>query len=196
MNDPQHHNQSRSINELIRQSQLGDLTAFRSLVDSHQKYLYALAFRILRREDDANDIVQESFIRIWKNLSRYRPGVKFTTWIYSITVHLCYDRIKMDARRHMTISSFDENDGENRRDPTADPQSVLEGRDLCDRILSAAVKLPPMERLVFHLRDIQDFTIEEISELAGMSAASVRTNLCYARKRLRAMVHQLQRDGI
>jgi RNA polymerase sigma-70 factor (ECF subfamily) len=196
MNDPEQHSQSRSSSELIRKSQQGNLLAFRSIVETHQSYLYALAFRLLRQEDDARDIVQESFIRIWKNLPRYRPEIKFTTWIYTITVHLCYDRIKMDARRHKAFVSYTDPDGHELRDPAADPQTELEGRDFCDRILSAASNLPPMERLVFHLRDIQDFTIEEISAMAGISAGAVRTNLCYARKRLRAVVKQLQRNGI
>ena len=71
-----------------------------------------------------------------------------------------------------------------------DLQQAAENVDLSERILSAAKKLPPVQNLVFHLRDVQDFSIEEISEIAGISAGSVKTNLCYARKRLRiAMIH-------
>ena len=196
MNTPEQTNQVRNTGELIRQCRHGDLHAFRLLVESHESYLYALAFRILRQEDDARDVVQESFIRIWKKLPQYMPEVKFTTWIYTITVHLCYDRIKMDARRHTNIIRDQDPEQSDRADPSEDPQKETEERDLCARILSAATKLPPMERLVFHLRDIQDFTIEEIASIAGISPGTVRTNLCYARKRLRAVVRQLEGNGI
>ena len=85
--------------EIIERSRRGEREAFRVLVEHHQSYAFALAFRLVCDEDAAKDIVQESFIRVWKHLSEYRPTVKFTTWLYRIVVNLSYDRLKTDRRR-------------------------------------------------------------------------------------------------
>ena len=159
-------------------------------MESQQQYAYALAFRLLHDEDDAKDVVQEAFIRVWNNLARYTPEVKFTTWLYKIVVNLCYDRIKMEARRRTLFGYVSRLLNRDDIPDGNDLQQAAENVDLSERILSAAKKLPPVQNLVFHLRDVQDFSIEEISEIAGISAGSVKTNLCYARKRLRiAMIH-------
>ena len=174
----------------------GDRTAFQSLMESQQSFAYALAFRLLRDEENAKDIVQEAFIRAWKHLGRYRPEVKFTTWLYKIVVNLCYDRLKVDTRRRNVFgvfgARFDQADIPDRREL----QEEVEHTDLCNHILRFAKRLPPKENLVFHLRDVLDFSIEEIAEIAGISVGSVKTNLCYARKRIRIAVTRMQeREG-
>ena len=84
-----------STETIIERSRGGDGEAFRLLVKAHQGYAYALAFRLVCDDEAAKDVVQESFIRIWKHLPEYRPTVKFTTWMYRIVVNLSYDRLKM-----------------------------------------------------------------------------------------------------
>jgi RNA polymerase sigma-70 factor (ECF subfamily) len=154
-------------------------------MQAHQRYAYALAFRLLHDDDRAKDAVQEAFIQVWKKLSTYRPEIKFNTWLYKIVVHRCYDRMKMEARKR---SAFGFLVGLITPDDIAAEHDVhreLEQSDMRQHILEAAKKLPPRERLVFHLRDLQDFTIAETAEYAGISAAAVKTNLHYARKRIR-----------
>ena len=183
---------SISADELVRKSLEGDLGSFRLLMESHEHYCFVLALRLLHDEDDVKDIVQDAFIRVWNNLAAYRPEVKFTTWLYKIVVNLCYDKMKMERRRKNVfgylvgvISPGDVPD-------SRDLQTEIEHTDLRDHILAAARRLPPMENLVFHLRDVQDFSIQEIAEIAGISIGSVKTNLCYARKRLRIAVTKMQ----
>jgi len=183
-----------AVSELVRQSSRGDRSAFRRLMESHERYAYALAFRLLREEDASREIVLEAFIRVWNNLDRFRPEVKFTTWLYKIVVNLCYDRMKMDARRHTLIGRLSPGTDAQEIAGGNDPHAELERRELRDCILVAARKLPPMERLIFHLRDLQDFTVEETSAIAGVSIASVKTNLCYARKRLRLALAAAQKE--
>jgi RNA polymerase sigma-70 factor, ECF subfamily len=186
------HQKDISIPDLVTQSQNGNLPAFRLLMDSQKQYAYAVAFRLLHDEENASDVVQEAFIRVWNNLGRYRKEIKFTTWLYKIVVNLCYDKIKMESRRKnifRTAGEFShcEDVADNR-----DLHSELEQRDLSACVLSESKKLPPKEYLVFHLRDIHDFSIEEIAEIAGMSVGSVKTNLCYARRRVRNAMYRLQ----
>ena len=178
------------IHELVRRSVGGDLGAFRSLLESQERYAYALAFKLLHDEEEVKDVVQEAFIRVWNNLARYRPQVRFTTWLYKIVVNLCYDRMKMESRRK---NIFGYSAGWFASDEIADGGDIheeIEKRDLREFILSAAKKLPPMERLIFHLRDVQDCSVEETAEIAGISIGSVKTNLCYARKRIRLTINE------
>jgi RNA polymerase sigma-70 factor (ECF subfamily) len=181
-----------SLSELITQSQAGNLPAFRSLMDSQKQYAYAVAFRLLRHEENANDIVQEAFIRVWNNLGRYRREVKFTTWLYKIVVNLCYDKIKMESRQKKIFGRFGDDPHTTDIADTRNLHDTIETNDLTAHILSESKRLPPKEYLVFCLRDIQDFSIEEIAEVAGMSIGSVKTNLCYARRRVRNAINRLQ----
>jgi len=180
-----------SLPELIARSQNGNLQAFRSLMESQKQYAYAVAFRLLHDEENVNDVVQEAFIRVWNNLGRYRKEVKFTTWLYKIVVNLCYDKIKKESRRKNIFSTLGESGHADEATDGRDLHNEIEQRDLSARVLSESKKLPPKEYLVFHLRDIQDFSIEEIAEIAGTSINSVKVNLCYARRRIRNVITRL-----
>ena len=183
--------QNTTAHELVKKSLEGDLAAFRSLMESQKHYAFALAFRLLHDEEDAKDVVQDAFIRVWNNLAKYRPEVKFTTWLYKIVVNLCYDKMKMESRRNNVFGYFMGLLSGSDVADTKDLQREVENMDFSDLILSAAKKLPPMENLVFHLRDVQDFSIEEVAEIVGTSIGSVKTNLCYARKRIRIAVTKI-----
>jgi RNA polymerase sigma-70 factor (ECF subfamily) len=184
-------NQKQGVPSLLERSRSGDTSAFGALMAMHQQYAYIIAFRILRDEDHAKDVVQEAFLRIWKHLNRYQHSAKFTTWLHTIVVRLCYDRMKSEARRRAVLSrpTRDVKDLPFSRDLEHD----VESRDISERILTLAKKLPPKQRLVFMLRDVQDWTIEEISRLAGMSVNTVKANLCYARKVIREGYERLER---
>lgn len=166
--------------------------AFRTLMESHQQYAYAVGYRLLHDEEDTKDVVQETFVRIWRNLANYRTGTKFTTWMYKIVINLCYDRMKMEGRRRNILEYLGDRF---RSDDPPDASNLhvqIENADLRDQIIRAARGLPPKERLVFQLRDLEDFTVQEIADLADMSIASVKTNLCYARRRIRTALSGLQ----
>lgn len=193
---PESEKENRATQQLIVRSLEGDLSAFRLLMESQQRYAFAVALPLLRDEENAREVVQEAFIRVWNNLARYRREVKFTTWLYKIVVNLCYDKMKMESRRKNIFGSigalFDGSDVAG----SQDVHRQLEQADLRDHILSEAKKLPPKEQLVFHLRDVQDFSLQEIAEIAGLSIASVKTNLCYARRRLRmALILMQERES-
>jgi RNA polymerase sigma-70 factor (ECF subfamily) len=193
---PESEKENRTTQQLIVRSLEGDLSAFRLLMESQQRYAYAVALPLLRNEENAREVVQEAFVRVWNNLARYRREVKFTTWLYKIVVNLCYDKMKMESRRKNIFGSigalFDGGDVAG----SQDVHRQLEQADLRDHILSEAKKLPPKEQLVFHLRDVQDFSLQEIAEIAGLSIASVKTNLCYARRRLRmALILMQERES-
>lgn len=163
----------------------GDTGAFEKLVRLYQPYAYKLAFRIVWNEEDAKDIVQETFIRVWKNISKYDSRIRFTTWMYKIVTNLCLDKLKTEKRRrkHMTISTETSNaivipDVNNEDKKLAD-------RDLVENVRILSKQLTAMQRLVFTLRDLQDLDIREIADILHMSPGAVKSNLYLARLAIR-----------
>ncbi|MBN1413731.1 MAG: RNA polymerase sigma factor [Bacteroidales bacterium] len=168
---------------LIRQSIQGDLSAFRRLVERHQHYVYSLAFRSLLHRQEAEDIVQDTFIKVWLNLSFFNFRGKFTTWVYRIVVNLCIDRLKSKNRftDYQTSSADNSQDWMNQQDE----MKKLEEKDMAEHIKMLADHLSPKQRMVFILRDLQDLKIEEVCQVMQLSEGSVKTNLYHARNAIR-----------
>ncbi len=177
--------------ELLERCLEGDKQAFRQLVASCQQYAFALAFRIVWDEDEARDIVQEAFIRVWKNLPSYDPAVRFTTWLYRIVVNLSYDAARKWSRRQGRSLPLEAADMQG-ADGMPGEETTLINRDLAAKIRAFSEDLPPVQRMVFVLRDLQDLSISETAETLSMSPAAVKTNLCYARRSIRKRMEQLE----
>lgn len=174
--------------EVVSRSQCRDLSAFDQLVRNYQPYAFSLAMKFLCDEEEASDVVQESFLRVWKNIDRYDSNQKFTTWLYKIVTNLCVDRFRSLKRRRSIFLSRD-------RDPVM--EDLPDERDwmtqqsqeqLADIIRTLSGRLSKTQKLVFTLRDLQDLTVDEVVDITGLSIGSVKTNLHYARKAIRDML--------
>jgi len=166
-------------------SQQGDMSAFARLVRGHFSYAYALALRLVCNEEEAEEVAQEAFVRVWKSLNRFDPNTRFTTWLYRIVTNLSLDTIRSRKRRPMAASLPLEDSLTEAPGGMENPESFTGSRDMVRLIERLAGELPETQRMVFTLRDIQDLSIEEVCECTGLSSGSVRSNLHYARKRLR-----------
>jgi RNA polymerase sigma-70 factor (ECF subfamily) len=166
----------------IVQSQQGDAAAFGRLVRAHYAYAYALAFRLVCDEDEARDVVQEAFVRVWQHLDRFDPATRFTTWLYRIVSNLALDALRSRKRRAFISARIGE---ESDPPDSTTPELLATNRDIGRAIARVAGDLPETQRLVFTLRDVQDLSIEEVCEITGLSSESVRSNLHYARRKLR-----------
>ena len=87
------------VKELIILSRQNDDQAFRKLVEAHQSVVYTLAFRLLCSDEDAEDVVQETFIKVWRHLDSFNTELKFSTWLYSVAAHECYDKLRKSKRK-------------------------------------------------------------------------------------------------
>jgi RNA polymerase sigma-70 factor, ECF subfamily len=166
----------------------GNLNAFRIIVRSHQSYAFRLAMRLLIDEDEAEDVVQEAFIRVWKNIKSFDPKRKFTTWLYSIISHLCMDRLKALKRKRITYVS---NEGALGNIVFANPKDLeknFSNQEIAGIVRQLTDYLPDTQRLVFVLRDLEDLSIEEVADTTHLSIGSIKTNLHYARKTIRGML--------
>ncbi|MDP2037765.1 MAG: RNA polymerase sigma factor [Ignavibacteria bacterium] len=167
--------------ELIKNAVEGDLSAFETILKSHQYYAYTVAFRVLTNDDDAKDVVQECFVRIWKSLGSYNRKVKFTTWMYKIVINLCYDKLrrrKTENERRETISAEIVSDIDS-------PEKLLTNKEQAEIIKHVSNSLPEKQRMVFVLRDLEELTTDEVSQIMNISIESVKTNLSLARKAIR-----------
>jgi RNA polymerase sigma-70 factor (ECF subfamily) len=170
---------------VVTRSQCRDLAAFEQLVRTYQPYAFSLAMKFLCDEAEASDVVQDSFLRVWKNIDRYDPNQKFTTWLYKIVANLCVDRLRALKRSRSIFLSRD-------RDPVMedlpderDWETMRSHEQLADIIRTLSGQLSRKQRLVFTLRDLQDLTVDEVAEITGLSIGSIKTNLHYARKSIR-----------
>jgi RNA polymerase sigma-70 factor (ECF subfamily) len=180
-----------SLEKLIEDAQKGNVTAFEKIVKYHQSYIYAIAFRFLCDEDDAEDVVQESFIRIWNHLKVFDPSMKFTTWMYKIVVNLCYDKAKSNKRRIRVFSRLNNNSFKEDCIDSTDMEQELMNKEIAVLIKSIADGLSEKQRMIFLLRDFQDLTIQEVVDITGMSESGIKTNLFFARQNIRKKLAKL-----
>jgi len=176
--------------DLIARCKQGDTGAFRRMVESHQGYAYAIAYRILWDEDDARDTVQESFVRVWKHMANFDDRYRFTTWLFQIVTRISQDRLKSNRRRMRVFTPLNTTEGDAPDPHRADPGRELENTDLAERIRSVAGDLPPVQRMVFALRDLQDLPVSEVAQQLQISPGAVKANLCLARARIRRALTQ------
>lgn len=172
--------------EVLIQSVKGDQRAFQKLVETYQDQAYALAMRFLRDANEAQDVVQESFIRVWKHLRSFDTERNFGAWLYKIVTNCCLDRLKALHRWRRIFRFFerDEYHSEQLLNP-GDPEKEIHNRDLVHMIQELVPTLPRKQSTVFTLRDLQNLSVDEVAEVTGLSPGSVKSNLYYARRTIR-----------
>jgi RNA polymerase sigma-70 factor (ECF subfamily) len=180
--------------ELITRAQQGDEFAFEALYRRFARTVYTVAHHMLGNHHDADEVLQETFIRIFKNLSRLRSPQAFTAWVYQITVNLCMDYRKTRSRsRWEPLEGYARGGDEDRHShfelATAkwvrNPEQVLENKELLMHITAAIEALPEQQKAVVLLHEVEGVSKKMISEILDCSLVTVRTNLHHARKKLR-----------
>jgi RNA polymerase sigma-70 factor, ECF subfamily len=167
---------------LLRRCAEGDRAALDALIRACQPLAYSIAYRILGSGADAEDATQETFLRAYQHLHRFDHRVRFTTWLGTIATRVCIDKLRQ--RKIRSGFGFAEEPDAIPADSTAVDDHIAH-RDMI-RIVHALIPLlPDTQRVVFVLRDIEDFSVDEVCAATGLSRGSVKTNLHYARKELR-----------
>ncbi|WP_312649459.1 RNA polymerase sigma factor [Aminipila sp.] len=170
---------------LIKKAKEGDEGSFEALILSCKGKAYNIALRYVKNENDALDVLQESFIKIFRNLSKFNEESKFETWVYRIVVNTCNDFLRKNKNKHNEISVLlDENDHEKELDipdNTPPPEAVILNKEHSEYILDCLEKIPIDHREIIVLRDIKGFTYEEISEILECSIGTVKSRISRAR---------------
>lgn len=174
---------------LIRACQTDDQEAFCQLVQRHQATAFRFAFRLAAETPEAEDLCQKAFLKVWNYRLKIQPDSKFTTLLYTIISHLWIDHSRSLKRRFLGRNVVELQDGLMSDD--ASPESLSINQDLANRIRRLSRKLPPRQRLVFTLRDLEDLSIQEVVKITGISTAGVKTNLSIARRKLREQMQAI-----
>ena len=181
--------------EFYEKLRAGDREAFGALVRQYQGYAYALALRLVWDPGEADDIVQDSFVRVWKNFGAYHPEQRFTTWLYAIVTRMSIDRLRSKKRWHRLFVRNEEGGSAGEPADPSSPEDALDRQQLSAQIRDCVERLPRTQRLVFTLRDLQDLSVEEVGQVTGLSASAVKANLWHARRRIRMALHDTKTSG-
>jgi RNA polymerase sigma-70 factor (ECF subfamily) len=169
----------------ILRCQAGDASAFRQLVERYERRAWCVAFHMVGHDEDARDIVQEAFIRVYRALPRFRVGKRFFTWFYRIILHLAIDHMRRCRERGALGLEAADAEGASTSNPSSDPVRQALRDEASERVQRLLEKLPERDRAVLVLRDIEGLSAVEIAEIVGSNPATVRWWLFLARKQFR-----------
>ncbi|CAA9370729.1 sigma-70 family RNA polymerase sigma factor [Longimicrobium sp.] len=189
-----------SDHELVTRAQLGSEKAYRELLDRYQRPVFSIIFRMIRDREQAEDLAQETFVRVFNHIGRYDPRYKFSSWIFKIATNLTIDWIRrkelktvsIDGSRNavtsdemeasaITIVSEDEN-----------PEELLEAKELGEEIEQAIGKLRPEYRAAILLRHVEGREYQEIAEIMALPLGTVKTYIHRGRNELRDTLQHLR----
>ena len=184
--------------EIIRAAQAGDPDAFERLVRTYDESVLRIALNILRSPEDARDVYQESFLRVYRNLNSFRFDCSFYTWLYRIVTNICLDHLRKRKVRKEESPLLETAEGPiNRMDsaeesgPHADPERSAYNTQIGGRITSALENLTPRERVVFELRHFQGLRLKGIGEVLGTSEEAAKNCLFRATQKMRSVLGDL-----
>lgn len=176
----------------------GDVRAFEVLLQRHRNPVFEFILRSVGHHNPthAEDLTQETFLRVVKQASTYEQRAKFTTWLYTLARNLCIDAAR--RRKHRKAQSLDTADDEGHslldrtasRDPAVDRQAI--GGELRQRLTRAIESLPEDQREVFLLREEADLSFKEIADIVGVSENTVKSRMRYALEKLRESLDEFQ----
>lgn len=165
--------------ELVERSIGGDLDSFNQLVTRWERPIYALAYRVLGREEDARDVTQEAFLRAFRALPGFKGQAKFSSWLYRITLNLCRDWIRRRnrSRELQAPEGVDVIELAAEQGPTESVEDLVTRKDLFRRVAVAMQALSEDQRTTIVLKEYEGLTFQEISDLLGVPLSTVKTRL-------------------
>ncbi|OGU72857.1 MAG: hypothetical protein A2V93_01800 [Ignavibacteria bacterium RBG_16_34_14] len=184
-----------SDTELINRAQKGDESAFNELVCRYDRSVLSLALKYVNDRDDAKDIYQEVFLRVFRGLKKFQFKSEFSTWLYRITTNVCLTFIK-SGKKH-TMMRID-NDMESETidnivgaDESNSPDEFLLRNEITNNVNEALEKLSPKQKMIFILKHFEGYKIREISEILNSSEGTIKKYLFEANHKLRSVLSEL-----
>jgi RNA polymerase sigma-70 factor, ECF subfamily len=156
----------------------GEIDAVQELFNEHRTRIYRVCLLYTDNADDAKDVLQETFLRAYKSVGRFRGDSSFTTWLTRIAINICLN-LKRDRKSSETLEEerVDAAQYQIVRSHDGDPEERLKGRELRERIMALVDTLPPRERMAFVLKHFEEMKIREISEIMKISEGTVKSFL-------------------
>ena len=168
-----------SDEELVARSIGGDQESFNQLVLRWERPIYALAYRVIGREEDARDVCQETFLRAFRALNGFRGQAKFSAWLYRIALNLCRDWVRKERRTPVVQvpEELEVLEMAAVREPTPSVEDLVARRELTRVVERAMARLPEEQRTAIILKEYHELTFQEIADLVGCPLSTVKTRL-------------------
>ena len=165
--------------ELVARSRGGDLDSFNQLVLRWERPIYALAYRVIGREEDARDVAQETFLRAFRALAGFKGQAKFSSWLYRITLNLCRDWIRRERRAPVAQApeGVDLLELASSAEPVETVEDLVSRRELGRAVAKAMAMLPDEQRTAIVLKEYHGLTFQEIADLLDCPLSTVKTRL-------------------
>jgi RNA polymerase sigma-70 factor (ECF subfamily) len=170
---------TRTDEELVALTVTGDVDSFNQLVVRWERPIYALAYRVIGREEEARDVVQETFLRAFRGLANFRGQAKFSSWIYRIALNLCRDWIRRERRAPVAQApeGVDLAELVSEQGPVESIEDLVARHDMSRAVGRAMQKLPEEQRTAIILKEYHGMTFQEIADLQGCPLSTVKTRL-------------------
>lgn len=187
---------------LVARAARGDRAAFRELVERHQRRAHTVAYGLLRNDEDAREVAQEAFVRVYRHLGDFEGQASFSTWLYRIVYNLAIDQLRKRGPKHQAVE-LDESTELDGADedwlPTrvdGDPLRALGRRRLVEAMQSALDRLPPYHRAVIVLREIEGLSYEEMAQALQTNKGTIMSRLFHARRKMQTMLREALGDEV
>jgi len=179
---------------VLARAREGDGEAFQALVEQHSRSVFRLAYRMTGNEQDAEDVVQESFLRAYRQLGRFESRANFGTWLYRIVANCSVDLMRSKQARHDQVrgDSLDEAAVDLPAADVPGPERMAQSAEIERRVQDALRELSPLERAAFTLRHYEGRSIDEISATLGLGTSAAKHSVFRAVKKLRAALAPLR----
>ncbi len=160
----------------------GDRNAFRELMNGYSDFAFSVAFRILNKEEDSQDVVQESFITVWEKIQSFKIEKNFSNWLYRIIVNKCYDALRKNktVMLHPDAQQWEYN----KLISDLNPDHELNNKELGTMIRTLTKNLSHKQKVVFILSELEGLSHDTIAEITGMAKTSIKSNLNHARRNI------------
>jgi RNA polymerase sigma-70 factor, ECF subfamily len=181
----------------VSRARSGDADAFRGLVEQHSRSIFRVAYRMTGNEHDADDVVQETFLRAYRQIDKFEERANFGTWLHRIAVNCSLDLLRSRGRHERYRIKNDDEDGDMTREfESTDPQPdrLLLSAELKDHVLAALERLSGNERTAFVLRHFEGMPVEEIGRTLGIQVNAAKHTIFRAVRKLRESLEPLVRS--
>lgn len=183
-------------NVIIDQIRSGQIQAFQGLVEQYKKKVYYLAYDMMGNHEDAEDVSQEVFLRVFRSIKDFRGEAKLSSWLYRITHNVCIDQRRKKPLAILSLNQDQESGGEIEIEDTGlSPEDSLRARVLQNDIEKALTSLTPRERSVFVMRHYNELMVREIADILEISEGTVKSLLFRAVRRMRKTLASHQPDA-
>lgn len=187
--------------QLIERAAKGDTRAFRELVSRHQRRAHAVAYGVVRNAEDAQEVTQDAFMRVYRHLDAFEGQASFSTWLYRIVVNLSIDALRrrhpgraLELDERTDLSEADEDHLPYRGE--GNPFARLDQRRLAEAMQDCLDALPPYHRTVIVLREVEGLSYEEIAQAMQISKGTVMSRLFHARRKMQRMLRERFGDEV